>query len=1574
LELKTSLLKTDDTQRMKKIFPISLVLLLSTYAQAQVASTFDASDEGWTAKHSGGTLAAFSYSSSGGNPGGSVSASPPTSGGTVNISMTWYWEAPAAFLGDHDLSYGQLLKFDLIQSVAGTDNTTSDVVITSAGGSIHYTLPSKPGTGWTSYAIPLDLTADWRWGSKSGTIARHYQIKRVLADITKIQIRCKYSSAAGYATGIDNVVLETKFLAPAPTISSFSPLKGLPGTVVTIQGSGFNMTPAKNIVTFAGVRAITLTSTGTTLTVKVPESARRGPIMVNNTELALVGYSSKEFQPLFDNGNDFGGRIIPSSFGDDVKIPIGDFNDNGIDGANLADLDGDGLLDVVTLESAKKFALFRNLGLKGMVSQESFAPKMEIPSGELGQGNSGHVEIADFDNDGKNDIATFSRGRDDDPIFDGGIAVTRNISTPGNLNFETAERFYFVTISCSDIASTDVDGDGRIDLLVTSGGFRIAKNISTPGNIEFATMHTFDAANGTITYGDLNGDSKPDIIVTGVAGGGYLIFENQSIPGTIQFATPIAMPGSIQSGVTISDLDNDEKPDLLFYRGNAFNDYSFVIKKNIHTTGPITAASFEADIIFSTIGRAYSQTVADFNGDARPEILIIANSGSAGNGFIVFENKSQTGVLDANSFGEEVYFEETTTGTLSIPQVGDIDGDNKPDVVAFGSSDGGDVQLTLYRNECYKRPHIALHTVSPLAGPIGSTVTITGEDFSTDPSKLRVRFGAVEANIISSTLTEIKAVVPAGATYDLVSITRNFLTSRYHLPFAVTFSTSAPTLNATSFLTPVDYPLTGADYDVEIGDMNGDGKPDILAESFSSAGSFQYFANAFMNENAGGDITNTSFSLQHTAGNNTSNPRLFDIDEDGKLDIVSSSIHRNISTGGVINFDAGVTGVSGIWPAWGDFDLDGKTDIIMTSANTVRLARNHSRPRAFRTGSYATFGPSFTLTKPANDAGVITADFDNDGNTEFASTNPATDNIRIWRNAGGFPLSSAQFSLVGDIAAGDNPGRLYAGDVDVDGKIDMVVYHSTGADNTNISVFHNTSTIGNITFVKHDYALGVAGTTLAIADLNGDGKPEILLACQVANAVKVFENNSNPGMMDATSFTAPVSYTVPAPRGITAGDLNGDGKPEIIVTRLNTLSILPNGLPSGPTITIDTQPKPAYVCEGKSITLIVDASGTTNIAYQWQKFDGSNFIDLNEGAGYSGTSTKTITINTSTTGSAGNGEYRVRINGDLAPEVFSSAAALTINNIPIAPDAVGSSACVSPSTVTLTATGAADGDYNWYDVAAGGSALGTNGSFTTPPITATKTFYVSISDTFCESERVPVNAVIALLSKPTLTSSKSIINGNVDICDGDNCTLTAPPGFKTYTWSTGATGEELVVGQSGSYTVVVKDINDCVSPASDPITVTENLYPVATIAINGVELTTSPGDSYQWYQNGSVISGAVGQSIEFNVLEYGTYAVDVTENGCTTTSNDFEYLITDAEQLLSGLKVYPNPARGDVLSIESAQAGTITILDTTGKLVHRADVQRGTVNSISLNKIARGTYLVRIYAGEVTQYIRLVRE
>ena len=73
--------------------------------QAQIISNFDNDDDGWTIAQFGGTTGLSSYQNTGGNPGGYVSAAPPTSGGTINTSLAWYWIAPAKFFGEHDFSF-----------------------------------------------------------------------------------------------------------------------------------------------------------------------------------------------------------------------------------------------------------------------------------------------------------------------------------------------------------------------------------------------------------------------------------------------------------------------------------------------------------------------------------------------------------------------------------------------------------------------------------------------------------------------------------------------------------------------------------------------------------------------------------------------------------------------------------------------------------------------------------------------------------------------------------------------------------------------------------------------------------------------------------------------------------------------------------------------------------------------------------------------------------------------------------------------------------------------------------------------------------------------------------------------------------------------------------------------------------------------------------------------------------------------------------------------------------------------------------------------------------------------------
>ena len=77
---------------------------------------------------------------------------------------------------------------------------------------------------------------------------------------------------------------------------------------------------------------------------------------------------------------------------------------------------------------------------------------------------------------------------------------------------------------------------------------------------------------------------------------------------------------------------------------------------------------------------------------------------------------------------------------------------------------------------------------SPTKGNIGSTVIISGTNFSTIATNNVVYFGDVKANVLTATATSITVVVPAGASYKPISVTVNNLTAYSSIPFIVTFA------------------------------------------------------------------------------------------------------------------------------------------------------------------------------------------------------------------------------------------------------------------------------------------------------------------------------------------------------------------------------------------------------------------------------------------------------------------------------------------------------------------------------------------------------------------------------------------------------------------------------------------------------------------------------------------------------------------------------------------------------------------------------------------------------------------
>ena len=111
-------------------------------------------------------------------------------------------------------------------------------------------------------------------------------------------------------------------------------------------------------------------------------------------------------------------------------------------------------------------------------------------------------------------------------------------------------------------------------------------------------------------------------------------------------------------------------------------------------------------------------------------------------------------------------------------------------------------------------------------------------------------------------------------------------------------------------------------------------------------------------------------------------------------------------------------------------------------------------------------------------------------------------------NAQNFTASS--FNTKVDFPSGiSGPNSIAIGDLDGYGKLDMAV----GTNSATISLFRNTSASGSITAgsfaPRIELVVGATYQSIAIGDLDGDGKPELVVASFSTNTVSIFRNISS---------------------------------------------------------------------------------------------------------------------------------------------------------------------------------------------------------------------------------------------------------------------------------------------------------------------------------------------------------------------------------------------------------------------------------------------------------------------------------
>lgn len=184
----------------------------------------------------------------------------------------------------------------------------------------------------------------------------------------------------------------------------------------------------------------------------------------------------------------------------------------------------------------------------------------------------------------------------------------------------------------------------------------------------------------------------------------------------------------------------------------------------------------------------------------------------------------------------------------------------------------------------------------------------------------------------------------------------------------------------------------------------------------------------------------------------------------------------------------------------------------------------------------------------ASPGSVVAADFNGDGKADLAVTSQTPAMFSILTNTAVSGATIASFTRT-DIATAPAPGRLAIADVDGDGKPDVAVANPGPG---TVSVFLNTTPAGAATptfAARSDVPAGAGAFAIAIADLDADGKPDLAVANGAgADSMSVLLNTTATGAATA-SFAAKVDYPIgPTPTSIVAGDLDGDGRPDLVAS------------------------------------------------------------------------------------------------------------------------------------------------------------------------------------------------------------------------------------------------------------------------------------------------------------------------------------------------------------------------------------------------------------------------------------------
>ncbi len=477
--------------------------------------------------------------------------------------------------------------------------------------------------------------------------------------------------------------------------------------------------------------------------------------------------------------------------------PAATYGSGGIYPGSLlvADVNGDGKPDIVVGNGGGDTSVGVLLGN----GDGTFQPVLLTYIASMGENNS--VAVADVNGDGKPDliVATCCQSNGD--------AAAAVLLGNGDGTFQ-APLFYDAGGSGSVLVVADVNGDGKPDIVVTNYNNSNNSTVSVllgngNGTFQPALISAAPDDAATLIVADVNGDGKPDVLIYGNSIG--VLLGNGD--GTFQSAT--YYHGGYCSSVAIADVNGDAIPDLVTANAglkdcgpNAQGFAGILLGNGDSTFQPVV----DYLAINYTNGGVGDVAVADLNGDDKPDVMV--TSGTQLFGTI----PGTVGVLLGNgngTFQTAVTFQ--TGGTQADAAVAaDLNNDGRPDIVVanWGQSTLG---VLLNNTASSETPTTTTLSASPNPSVYGQSVTFT----ATVTSSAGTPNGNVElyngSTVVgSATLTGGKTSIsisslPAASD----SITAAYLgggnfASSTSSPLIQTVSAATTSISLTSSINPAD--------------------------------------------------------------------------------------------------------------------------------------------------------------------------------------------------------------------------------------------------------------------------------------------------------------------------------------------------------------------------------------------------------------------------------------------------------------------------------------------------------------------------------------------------------------------------------------------------------------------------------------------------------------------------------------------------------------------------------------------------------------------------------------------------